>query len=281
MQALKPVGGNEVDVSIDLTYDEIVVLTRVMSVDMPVGVAIDDIEYPEAIRSRLDGNATLSLEARRILTPSASGPEVNPAVAELLDLASAPGLIISIEVEEPSGTDFRVLVCDEDLGVEVAPITPSAYRLTPFVTRDLVRRVVRFTDLRPANVPVVRDVTIKSSELTRAASIADVDQDGAADYLKTLGVDDADALASALGERRRVVSVTALHQPTGAMIEGGSISWIDAGLRGNWLSEPADGSTHLDTDDEDGLVLVRPVTAETIMTELVSYLPAAFSEGQN
>lgn len=255
---------------VDLTYDEIQVLCEILGLPAPLGVLEDEIEYPEQIVNRLRATARASLEARRIVTPRADGADVNDAVATILDLAATPSIITSIELQRSVEVELRFLLCDEQLGVEVAAIAPSAYRFTPFVTRDLTARVTRITDLRPADVADIAPVTLSPSDLERAVEVADVDLVGACDLLQTLGVPEASAqvLAEALAERKASITVTTLHKPSDELLEGGTVSWIDTGLRGNWLSETPD-----DAIDDESLQL-RPVAAKAIIDELISYLPA-------
>lgn len=166
------------DVSVDLTLDEVSVLCATLGLELPVGVAADEFEMPEEITARLEAAARSSLAARGILDAT-QGAAVNEAVATLLDLAAKPGLIVAVEAQRDGVIDLRFLLCDVDLGVEVSAFAPSAYRLTPFVTRDVMHRVIRATDLRPADVPRVVPVAVTRVGLERTIEAAQGGLDGA------------------------------------------------------------------------------------------------------
>jgi hypothetical protein len=264
------------EISIDLTFDEVELCCSVLGIELPVGIVPDGIEYPEAIGERLRASARASLVARRILATDADGPTVNDAVGALLELSSSPALIASVEVELASETEQHFLLCDPDLGVDVVSITPAAFRFTPFVTRDLVPRVIRISDLRPAETVPVPPVTLTPDELEIAARAAELRSDEASAYLIGLGVDEKSglALSRALAERRASISVTVLHQPEEDLIEGGTLSWIDAGLCGNWLYEPAAEGAPDDIEK----VTLRSLDAKELAAQLVEFLPAAFGD---
>lgn len=259
------------EISIDLTYDEVRVLTSALGLPLPVGVTEDDIEFPEAIAVRLAERARASLIARKILSV---GGEVNHAVKAILDLIATPGLMLAVEVDTIDVIQTDYLLCDPDLGVHVDAIAPSVFRFTPFVTRDVIRRVIELTDLRPAEVPVMDPVRLSVEQVTRAADLADTDLAAATSYLAEQGVvNGASTLAAALGSRRRSVNITSLHRPGASVIEGGVVSWIDCGLNGNWLTNGAPEDAAESAGDD---MVLQPVAAPAIVDELISYLPEAF-----
>jgi EspG family len=262
------------ETSIEFTYDELAIVTRQLGCDMPVGVAADDIELPPSVVERLEASARAALGARRILTGT-DADSVNSAVKSLLDLAASPKLVVSIEIDESDVVETTFLLCDEDLGVEVAPVAGSVYRFTPYITRDLVRRVLKVSDLRPATPVLTECLRLTVEQIEHAALIADNDVFAGSDYLSSVGVPKASAglFADALAQRRRSVSVTALHRPEDSRVEGGTMSWIDCGIAGNWLSEAVEG----DPDQLD----VRSVSIDELVAMLVSYLPDAFGSSSS
>lgn len=264
------------DVSIELTLDEITVLAGLLDLPMPIGVAADEIDYPDVVRERLAEAATRSLEARGIITPiQPGGHEVNEAVATIIRLTTEPALSIAIEVESDTAATFRSLLCSEELGVDVLPRHGSVYELTPFVTRDTVRRVIHAADLRPAAVPVAETIEIGTEMLEQLAMRATLDTDGTAAELRSIGASEAMAhsLATALASRRALVTVTAIYQPEHDVFEGGTLTWMDAGLYGNWLTELPDDESADGLEGPPERVRVRAVTAEELLGTFASYLP--------
>lgn len=261
------------DVGLTLTFDELTVLCGTLDLQLPVGVIEDEYEYPPEVVARLRAAATAALHTRGI-TDGVEATAVNSAVRTLLEIASEPALIAS--VERDTGDDVRVafLLCDADLGVQVEALVPAAYQLTPFVTRDLMSRIVRISDLRPADVPDVPPLSIARDDLELCGEAASSSPGRAGDGLRSVGVPEpaASAFGAALAERRASIGVTILHRPTDELIEGGTLSWIDAGLLGNWLSDATEA-----TSDDDQLV-IRAVNAPEIVEQLLSFLPGAFSD---
>lgn len=260
------------EVSVEFTRDELEVLTGLLGLELPVGVGEEDFKLPTELIERLHASARRALEARRVVIDGT----VNDAVASVLELAASPLLVMSVEIEAGPEVDATFLLCDTDLGVEVAEFAQKCYRLTPFVTRDLVTRVVRLTDLRPAAIADVGGFAILTADLEAAALLAGQDPYAARDLLVSAGVgaERAGVFAEAIGALRRTVAVTAMHRPDEDRIEGGALSWLDCGLRGNWWSEPSDDGAQAD----DLALQIAPISAEAILAELTSYLPLAFSD---
>ncbi len=259
------------ETSIDFTYDELRIVTRVMNIAMPIGVVADDMELPPSIVERLEANACAALTARHILTAE---NVIHHAVRSVIDLAATPMLMLSVEVDDHGVVDTTFLLCDEDLGVQVALLAPSVYRFTPYMTRELVRRVYRITDLRPALAPTDVVVQITAAQVEHSAALAEVDEHECTDYLMSAGAPPSAAasLAAALSQRRRSVTITAVHRPNPGRLYGGSLSWIDCGIAGNWRSELAEIQPSADPPTLE----LRPATLDELTAVLVSYLPAAF-----
>jgi hypothetical protein len=253
-------------------------VTGLLGLELPVGIDDEEFPLPAELIDRLHASARRALEARRIVVDGT----VNEAVASVLELAASPLLVMSVQVEEGVEVDATFLLCDTDLGVEVAEFAQKCYRLTPFVTRDLVTRVIRLTDLRPSTPAGVEGFSLSSADLATAAQLAGQDPLATADLLVSAGVDAprAAVFAEALATLKRTVAVTAMHRPDEERIEGGALSWLDCGLRGTWWSEPSeDGGDAIESDDEGDVTMrIAPITAEAILRELVSYLPLAFSD---
>ena len=81
-----------------------------------------------------------------------------------------------------------------------------------------------------------------------------------------------------------------IHRPDDDLVEGGTLSWIDCGLLGNWIAEGDEDITEMESGGPTGLLTLRSVEASEIQETLLSYLPLAFTsdegdptaeEGQN
>ena len=276
------------EVCIEFTFDELGVLCAALKCPLPVGVAGDDFELPDSLAARFRDRAASTLHSRRVI----EGGEVNDAVASVLRLGAEPMLIVTVELEEGPVLDTIFLACDSDLAVEIREFAPQVFRLTPFVTRDVVGRIGRLSDLRPASVANVGSISIDAAALARAAEAAVSNPFAAQDVLTAEGVESiaSEILAAALAERRRTVAVTAIHRPDDDLVEGGTLSWIDCGLLGNWIAEGDEDITEMESGGPTGLLTLRSVEASEIQETLLSYLPLAFTsdegdptaeEGQN
>jgi hypothetical protein len=263
------------EVSVELTYAEIHVLTRELGLGMPVGIAADDLELPEPVAARLAERARAALIVRRVV--SVAG-EVNHAVQALLDLAASPSLAFAVEINSDGIVESHLLLNDPDLGVQISPIAPSVFRLTPYVTRDAIRRIIQLTNLQAVEAPAVSPIQLTVAQISQATTLAQTDMATAISYIGSIGViADARVLAAALAHRRRTVSVTALHRPDDQMVEGGVLSWIDCGAKGNWHAETPIAIGSPVNDDHHDMVMLTPRTAKDLVAEMIGYLPAAFS----
>jgi hypothetical protein len=267
------------DTSLDLTAEELVVLSELTGAGTPAG--FDEVllaEMPEAVRAYRLETAERTLRDRRIIVDGAGGgAEVDDAVATVLRGAASPGLLVVAMVEADGIVETRFYTVDPDLGIEQQPIAPGLYRFIPFPAEEVLRRALRFADLRPHEQPTVAAFKVAASTLEAAGElIANGEDEAAAELLAAAGADSdaAAAFVAAVGASPRTVSVTVFYRPEADKVAGGSLTWIDAGLDGLWCTEPVDD----DASVEDTTVELRPDTGTAVARELLSYLPPAFSE---
>lgn len=285
------------EIHVDLTVDELVVLCAMVQCELPIGVVEADIhldaDLPQTVRDRLARAAHSTLVARRILISGPSRTEVVDAVTGLIELAAAPALIVSIEIDRDGFQETLFLLAEPDLAVEVSLIGLSTYRFTPFLPRELMRRIARLSGLRPAEIAAPAPALVSRADLNDAQSLALQDAARAAEHLAALGVppDTAGALAVALADQEALVTVTILHRPNEHQAQGGTLCWIQSGLSGNWLNEEIvgqlpPGPTNCSPEgDQHALqqhalqqqISLRSVATSTILAELSSFLPEVFA----
>lgn len=269
--------------SIDLTTEELVQLAAISGLPLPTGIddeAFD--EEPDAYRDRALELADRTLRVRGIVSDGDDGDVVvAPAVTTILETAGQPGLLGVVSVEGDGVVETRFFSARPELGVEHEAIAPSVHRLTPFMTRDFLVRLLRFTDLRPADVPAVEPFELPITTLEQATGFAEEgDRLAAVEVIEGAGVGEltARAFASALVQKKGTVTATLLSRPDPDQVVGGMVIWLDGGLKGNWIIERVgDG---IDEDAEPVAVEIRPASAKDITTELVSFLPDALAEAE-
>ena len=269
--------------SIDLTTEELLQLSSISGLPLPTGVDDESFdEEPDAYRDRALELADRTLRVRGIVTDGDDGqPNVSPAVATILETAGQPGLLGVVSVEGDGVVETRFFSARPELGVEHEAVAPSVHRLTPFMTRDFLVRLLRFADLRPADVPTVEPFELPIAVLEQATGFAEEgDRLAVIEVLEASGLGEltARAFASALVQKKGTVTATLLSRPDPDHVVGGMVIWLDGGLKGNWIIERvADG---LDDDAEPVAVQIRPASAKDITAELLSYLPDALAESE-
>jgi hypothetical protein len=258
--------------SIDFTTEEVLTACDVAGLPRPVGLVDAMSDVPEEVQAYLRTSARESLTVRGVLAGSdGEQPVIAEAVATLLEVAGAPGLLCIVAVEQEGIVETRFFAASPDLGVEHLALATTLHRFVIFPTRDLLARVLRFVDLRPADAPDALSFVVPVSVLERVGEAAEAYEDErAGQLLAEAGASPTDAVTfiEALRAKRSTINVTILHKPTEQTVEGGALTWLDAGMNGLWISEPA---------DDDATVEIKPVDAKTISGELLSYLPGAFA----
>lgn len=258
------------ELSVDFTTEELLLLAERCGVEPPAGLTAGDTlqlpaEYRQAIREQAEG----ALRARRVL--GEDGTEPVEAVVTLLSVLGRPALLTTASIEQGGVVETRFYASNPDLAVEHRSLATSVHRLLPFATRDLLSRVLGFVDLRPVEPPAVPALVATVATLEACSTkVAEHDHHAAVAVLTQAGAPSvtAEAFVEALKAKRASASVTILYRPEDDKVAGGQLTWIDAGLRGLWVSEATEGDR----------LEVIPRPAEEIAKELLSYLPQPFSE---
>ena len=263
------------EVSIDLTTEELMLLTERLEVEALPGMAESQDAIPDEYRAVLRDQAESALVARGVLEPPPDEPDDHDvamptdAVGALIRAAAKPALLTTASHESKGVVETRFYSSSPEFSVEHRSMAMSVYRLSPFATRDLMARVLRFVDLRPAEPSTVDPIetTVEALEAC-SEQLAGHDHAAGVAALTATGVSEvaADALAETLKAKRASASVTHMYKPTDDKVAGGRLTWIDAGLEGLWLTEPED----------EGRLVVTPCSAEDLASELLTYLPGPF-----
>jgi hypothetical protein len=263
------------ETSIEFTEDELVAITELAGIGLPAGLG-DMEDMPDEVRQFLNNRGRTSLEERGIIIDGT----VNESVVDLLTVAAEPGIICSCAVEHDQIVDTTFLLAVPDLAVEHSAPAATVHRFTPFLPRDLMARLLRLVDLRPAQPAPVKGFSAPVLAVETASALAlDSSLDDARAILIDAGVaeDSAAGFVESMRSRHSTALVTILHKPEAELVAGGQLTWIDCGLAGLWKIESPE-SDPTDFDDQDGTTMidVEPVHAETLAAELLSYLPEAF-----
>jgi hypothetical protein len=262
------------EVFVDLTSEEVLVVTELLDVEPPPGVGAESLAELAigGEPSRLRDAALRSLRTRGIVT-GGDRPEVAPPVQAVIGPFASPGVMVAAAFEQRGLLETRFYAAQPEIAIEHRGLSVSLHRFTPFATRDLLSRVMRYVDLRPSigDDPVV--FTVQEDRLDTVAERLDgQDTLGAVEELMKDGVAQtvAERFVDGLRAKRTSSSITILHRPTEDSVEGGSLSWIDAGLAGLWV-------TDVDAQSDDR-VEIRLADARSVAAELLSYLPEAFGD---
>ncbi len=270
------------DVFIELTTEEIVVLCEAADLGLPISLADEPLGHLADSRVALaKSNAHRSLVARRALQAEDDGV-VRPieAIRTMLEVASSPGIIglVTIELIDEEDIDVRTLAVLPELGVEARKVGSNLHRFTPFAPEDLVARVIRLLDLRPTSVPTDVSFNATFGALERCGAIVEEagnnSLDDAISALTTDGVpsESAAIFVEALSVRRGSTQIALFHKPTDTTMEGGSLSFIDAGLAGYWQTDA------LESGDPSKVAKITSVDAQSLAKQVIDFLPEAFGE---
>jgi hypothetical protein len=275
------------EVFIELTTEETVVLCDAAQCGLPVAFADDPLgNVPESRHALAKANATRALVARRALQSDETGA-LKPidALATILEVSATPGIIglVTLERVDEDDVDVRTLAVLPELGVEMRKVGANLYRFTPFAPEDLVARIMRLLDLRPAQVPAslafrasfaaleaCGDI-VEQGEESLDLAVAALTDDGVASPL-------AHAFVDALSVRRGSTQIALFHKPADDVMEGGTVTFIDAGLAGYWQTEAADGAGASRPGDIPLAATVRTVDAASLASQVLGFLPEAFGE---
>lgn len=270
--AIAETGG---EVFVDFTNEEVLTMVGILGLEAPPGVGVESLEELAIAGdvTRLRDAAIASLEARGIVTRQDDSLVVADAVAQILAALSNPGAMVAAASETDGMMETRFFAAMPEIAIEHRGLSISLHRFTPFATRDLMARMLQFVDLRPYAPDVPLQFKIDESELQSVVDhLERQDRAAAIDVLTEGGVGEktAEAFVTGLTMKRSSASVTILHRPTEEAIEGGALSWIDAGMSGLWV-------TDIDDAEEEQLD-VRLMDARSLVSELLSYLPEAFGD---
>lgn len=265
------------EVWIDFTTEELLVLAELLEFDAPPGAGADGLhELAVAGNDELMRQAAVrSLEARKVLM---DGQVVDP-ISEVMSVLCNPGLLVAASVEQDGVVDTRFLGVMPEIAVEHQGLSVSLHRLTPFASRDLMSRILQFSNLRPYVADSEVSFVVDEEVLDRAAgALDDNDHVGAEKLLSDSGIAESDArtFVYALTMKHSSASIAVLHRPEDDRVEGGALTWIDAGIAGLWLTELAGETGQLESASEK--LEIRRVNARDLAAELLSYLPDAFAE---
>jgi hypothetical protein len=270
------------DVFIELTTEEIVVLCEAAELGLPISLADEPLGHLADSRVALaKSNAQRSLVARRAMQAEDDGV-VRPieAIRTILEVASSPGIIglVTIELIDEEDIDVRTLAVLPELGVEARKVGSNLHRFTPFAPEDLVARVIRLLDLRPTSVPTDVSFNATFGALERCGAIVEeAGSDSLDDAISALTADGvpqefAAIFVEALSVRRGSTQIALFHKPTDTTMEGGSLSFIDAGLAGYWQTDA------LESGDPSKVAKITSVDAQSLAKQVIDFLPEAFGE---
>jgi EspG family len=267
------------DVFIEMTTEEIVVLCEAGGLGLPISLGDEPLGHlPESRVFLAKANATRSLVARRALEVDEAG-ENRPieAIRTILEVSSTPGIVglVTLETVEDEDLDVRTLAVMPELGVELRKVGTNLHRLTPFAPEDLVARIIRLLDLRPAGPVTPLSFTASFDALeTCGEAVEEGGAEGIAAGIAALtanGVpaETAQVFVDALTIRRGSAQIAVFHKPTDTTMEGGTLSFIDGGMAGYWQTDAGEeGSGRIAT--------VSTVDASSLARQMLEFLPDAF-----
>lgn len=272
------------EVFIELTTEETVVLCEAGALGLPIAFSDDPLGHvPESRQALAKSNANRALIARRALQADETG-SMKPidAIATILEVSSTPGIIglVTLELVDEEDVDVRTLAVMPELGVEMRKVGANLYRFTPFAPEDLVARIMRLLDLRPAAVPSALAFTASFEALEKCGDIVEQGEESLDAAVAALTDDGvaipvAHAFVDALSVRRGSTQIALFHKPADDVMEGGTVTFIDAGLAGYWQTEGADSTGPGDTPRT---ATVRTVDPQSLAAQVIAFLPEAFGE---
>jgi hypothetical protein len=258
------------------------VISGALGLALPVGFEPDLLlGRPDVVRDHLRAEAVAELLDRRILARGEGPDEVDGSVAAVVRVAAEPGLLLVATVESAGVAETHYFAVNPDLGVEEAPLSSSLHRFTPFPASEVLKRALRFCDLRPHELPDVTSFRLRTSALEAVGqAVLDGQSEEAVGILDGAGVDAATASAflAVVSGAQRTVSMTVFYRPSDDEVAGGSLTWLDGGLDGLWIAEAveSDGLVGFGEPEDDPLVDLLPSTGHEVARELLAYLPPAF-----
>jgi hypothetical protein len=270
------------DVFIELTTEELVVLCEAGGIGLPVSFGDEPLGHlTESRTSMAKVNAQRSLIARRAMEADENGT-LKPieAIATILEVSATPGIVGLVTREEVDGEDLdvRTYAVMPELGVELRKVGTNLHRLTPFAPEDFVARIVRLLDLRPSGNALPHSFTASFGALEACGELVENEgTEGVLAGVQTLVTDGvpsetAQAFVDALTVRRGSAQIAVFHKPTDTTMEGGTLSFIDAGMAGYWQTESVEASLAPKT------ARVVSVDAQSLAKQVVDFLPDAFGE---
>lgn len=278
-------------VTIDFTVEGLVVLCELADLPGLPGLGSDPLGGLSAeTRDLVLDSARRSLVARRMIRAEGETFVLDAAVHAFLEVVSTPGIVVRAVHEAGDRIETRFISAVPDIAVEHSVVLGSIQRFTPFPTDALLARALQFLQLveRPEIQAEPFDISI--ADLTRVAEHLNAgDRVSAKEMLVGGGALDSAAgkFLDALQARRSSSSVTILHRPDENHLEGGELTWIDAGNDGLWLTPLPGVSDSSEVEEREGTrsaplpggdgdsIRVEPTSAASIASELLSYLPGA------
>lgn len=289
-----------VGLSIAFTREELVVLSELSQLrlpllgDRPLG-GIDS-----GVRDVLVGSARRSLLARGIATRSDDGVHVARAAIGLLEIVAAGSLRVVLDESDGTGAlvSRRLWFAVPYAAVEVWVDEDENYRFLPFATVDLLARVLQRSGIVDAADAAGAEISLPYGAWAGARSASHAQRPlEARQALLDVGLEGppADAIVAVLEGARRRVGVQIAHHPSPATTAGGEVAWVDAADAGVWsvptLDQPfvsvdvradgwfgaAPGDPTLGDPDPDLApvpVTLTPVARQAIADVLLSFLPA-------
>lgn len=269
------------DAYIELSADQMDALCASLGLPLPTGLEPGLLEgRPEAVRDYLQAQAIEDLVARKVMTRPEDGGRIEDAVADVLRVAAEPGLLVVATAERDGVAETRFYAVAPDLGVEQAPLSSELHRFTPFAPSEVLKRALRFVDLRPHEALDVEGFRLRTSVLDQVGELLLDGQDEVAAALlaeHAIAGEAAEAFLKVAAGAPRTVSVTIFYRPSETEVAGGSLLWLDGGLDGLWVAEAVEDQDEDDGVDDDPVVDLRPSTGHEVARELLSYLPSPFA----
>lgn len=274
--------------SIAFGVEELVALTRVTGVALPV-LGPNPLSHVRlAERAAVLDTATRSLRARNIIQGSGDDARVPAAVLGLLEIVGGAALRADALVD--GGATFRRRYHAVPYASVEHEVDADLHRFTPFATEDLLARIARQVGLtrRPAIHAEPISAPFAAFEAARSAA-GEARTDDAIAALTGVGVPthDAASLVTALATGGPVVAVRITHRSGPTRLSGGEIAWLDAGERGVWLVPtidqpfaafaPVEGDGAGPVGDDglgDTVVDLVPTDADAVATALFAFLPS-------
>jgi hypothetical protein len=284
-------------VSIAFTREELVVLSELAKLRLPLLGDRPLGGMDAGVRDVLTGSARRSLLARGVATRTEDSVLVARAAIGLLEIVAAGSLRVVCDELDGAGALLarRLWFAVPYAAVEVWVDEDENYRFLPFATVDLLPRilertgVIDATDRAGAPIPLPYGAWVTARDAAHAGRLLEARQ-----ALADGGVEGAagDALLATLERVQRVVGLQIVHHPSPTTTAGGEISWMDGGDAGLWLTPTLDqpfttvdvrtdgwfgdaGEPEPSTDLGPVPVSVEPIARQAVADALLSFLPTS------